>query len=173
MKVKLKDKIFTYRFATEKDIDIINKFDINIYRQVNHDFYFRHTKEILKNMISKDRKIMLVFFDKQLVAWAGIKIKAEPFYAKIYNFTEKQLSKSSVLIATAVSPKFRGYGIQKFLIKKRIEYLKKKGKKYFLHSAHPENKYSINNMLESGSKFIKKDKSINDGRIVNYYLLKI
>lgn len=173
MKIKLKDKIYTYRFATEKDIDVINRFDINIYRQVNHDFYFRHTKEILKNMISKDRKIMLVFFENQLVAWAGIKITAEPFYAKVYNFTEKELFQSSVLIATAVSPKFRGQGIQKFLIKKRIEYLKKKGKKYFLHSAHPENRYSINNMLESGSKFIKKDNSINDGRIVNYYLLKI
>jgi ribosomal protein S18 acetylase RimI-like enzyme len=173
MKIKLKDKTFTYRFATEKDIDTINRFDINIYKKVNHDFYFRHTKKILKNMISKNRKIMLVFFENKLVAWAGIKITAEPFYAKIYNFTEKQLSQSSVLIATAVSPKFRGYGIQKFLIKKRIDYLKKKGKKYFLHSAHPENEHSINNMLKSGSKFIKKEKSINDGRIVNYYLLKI
>jgi GNAT superfamily N-acetyltransferase len=175
MKIKLKDKIFTYRFAKEEDIDIINKFDINIYRKVDHRIYFRHNKIKLKNMMSNGRKILLVFFEEKLVAWAGVIVTASKAYATDYDFTEKQMEEAGALVATAVSPRFRGYGLQKFLIQKRIEYLKKLKKKYALVDIHPLNKYSENNIVDFGFKFIKKAKIRKEGctEKINHYVLKL
>ena len=48
MKIKLKDKTFSYRFATEKDIDDINRFDKRINQEIDKRFYFRHTKKCLR-----------------------------------------------------------------------------------------------------------------------------
>lgn len=175
MKIKLKDKIFTYRFAKEEDIDIINKFDINIYRKVDHRIYFRHNKIKLKNMMSNGRKILLVFFEEKLVAWAGVIVTASKAYATDYDFTEKQMEEAGALVATAVSPKFRGYGLQKFLIQKRIEYLKKIKMKYALTDVNPLNKHSEKNIIACGFKFTKKARirRRNSKVMLNHYILKL
>ena len=175
MKIKLKDKIFTYRFATEKDIDTINRFDINIYRKVNPDFYFRHTKTRLRNMMSYGRKIWMVFCKDKLVAWTGIALNLEVTNAKDYNLTEKQIEKAGDLVATAVSPKFRGYGIQQFLLKERIKYLRKIKKKYALTDVNPKNIYSLRNIEATGFKFTKKSRSKKRTSkvMLNHYILKL
>ncbi|MFA5745539.1 MAG: GNAT family N-acetyltransferase [archaeon] len=175
MKVKLKDKTFTYRFAKEEDIDKINRFDINIYKQVDHRFYFRHNKIKLKNMMSNGRKLWLVFYGKRLVAWAGIVLDMDKTWASDYNLSEKQMAQVGDMVATAVSPKFRGYGLQRFLIEKRIEYLKKIKKKYVVTDVNPENKISENNIIACGFKFTKKAKSRRRASkvMLNHYILKI
>ena len=175
MKIKLKDKIFTYRFAKEEDIDIINRFDINIYKKVNHDFYFRHNETKLKNMMSNGRKIWVVFYEDKLVAWTGIRLRLDKDEAKDYNLTEKQIEKAGALVATAVSQKFRGYGLQKFLIQKRIEYLKKIKMKYALTDVNPLNKHSEKNIIACGFKFTKKARirRRNSKVMLNHYILKL
>ncbi len=171
MKIKLKEKTFNYRFSNEKDIDIINNFDKNIYQNVDKKIYNRHNKEnILKNL--KRGKLFLVFYNEKLISWAGIILETDPKYCSYYNLSEKEMKKSGCLIATAVSKRYRGYGIQKFLIEKRIEYLKKINRKYALICVHPDNKISMKNILKNNFKFIKKAKDINN-EINNYYLLKI
>ena len=175
MKIKLKDKIFTCRFATEKDIDVINRFDINIYKKVNHDFYFRHNKTKLKNMMSYGRKIWVVFYGDKLAAWAGIRLRLDKDEAKDYNLTEKQIEKAGDLVATAVSPGFRGYGLQKFLIKERVKYLKKIKMKYALTDVNPLNVHSEKNIIDCGFKFTKKSRSRrrNSKVMLNHYILKL
>lgn len=175
MKIKIKDKIFTCRFATEKDIDAINKFDINIYRKVNHDFYFRHTKTKLKNMMSNGRKIWLVFYKDKLVAWAGIVLYMDVNWASDYNLSEKQMLDVGDMVATAVSQRFRGYGLQRFLIKERVKYFKKIKKKYVVTDVNPKNKPSENNILACGFKFTKKAKSRRRKSkvMLNHYILKL
>lgn len=175
MKIKLKDKIFTYRFAKEEDIDIINKFDINIYRQVDHRIYFRHNKIKLKNMMSYGRKIWVIFYKDKLVAWTGIRLRLDKDEAKDYNLTEKQIEKSADLVATAVSSRFRGYGLQKFLIKERVKYLKKINMKYALTDVNPLNVHSEKNIIDCGFKFTKKSRSRRSKSkvMLNHYILKL
>ena len=175
MKIKLKDKIFTCRFATEKDIDVINRFDINIYKKVNHDFYFRHTKTKLKNMMSYGRKIWVVFYEDKLAAWTGIRLRLDKDEAKDYNLTEKQIEKAGDLVATAVSSRFRGYGLQKFLITERVKYLKKIKMKYALTDVNPLNVHSEKNIIDCGFKFTKKSRSRrrNSKVMLNHYILKL
>lgn len=175
MRIKLKDKVFTCRFATEKDIDILNRFDINIYRKVNPDFYFRHTKKMLKKMMSSGRKIWVVFYKDKLVAWAAIGLKINKEEAKNYNLTEKQIEKTADLFAAAVSPRFRGYGLQRFLINKRVDYLRKLKKKYALINVNPLNKYSEKNIKDCGFTFTKKarSKKRKNKVMLNYYILKL
>lgn len=175
MRIKLKDKVFTCRFATEKDIDTLNRFDINIYRKVNPDFYFRHTKTMLKKMMSSGRKIWVVFYKDKLVAWAAIGFKINKEEAKNYNLTEKQLEKAADLFAAAVSPRFRGYGLQRFLINKRVDYLRKLKKKYALINVNPLNKHSEKNIKDCGFVFTKKarSKKRKNKVMLNYYILKL
>jgi ribosomal protein S18 acetylase RimI-like enzyme len=175
MKITLKDKTFTYRFATEKDIDVINKFDINIYRQVDHNFYFRHNKTKLKNMMSDGRKIWLVFFENKLVAWAGIVLSMDKTWSSDYNLSEKQMEEAGDLVAAAVSSRFRGYGLQKFLINQRVDYFKKIKKKYIVTDVNPLNVHSEKNIIACGFKFTKKSRSRrrNSKVMLNHYILKL
>lgn len=171
MKTKINNKVFTFRLANEKDIDTINNFDKYIYRTVNKEFYYRHTKKKLKNML-KIGKIFLLFDKERLVAWSGILLALKESYFSMYELPKNQINNSGVLVATAVKKRYRGLGIQSFMIKKRIEYLKKINRKYALVSVHPENKASIKNIKENNFKFIKKGTDIKN-TVNYYYLLKI
>ncbi len=57
VKKKFKDKVFNYRFATEKDVCIINNFDKNIFKTVNKDFYYRYDKKFFFNQFKKRQDI--------------------------------------------------------------------------------------------------------------------
>lgn len=172
MKKKLKDKVFNIRLATEKDIDTINNFDKNIFRTVNRDFYNRHNKKnILKNL--KRGKIFLVFYKNKLVSWAAIILEGDKKYCYNYNLTEKEIKNSGCLVAASVSKRFRGYGLQKFLIEKRLDYLKKNKIKFALISVHPENKYSLNNIVLTGFKFVRKTNKNSKNKYLNYYVLNV
>jgi len=175
MKIKLKDKLFTCRLAKEEDIDLINKFDINIYKQVDHHWYFRHTKKKIKNMMSNGLKIWVVFYGEKLVAWAGIVLNMDKTWSSDYNLSEKQMADVGGMVATAVSPRFRGYGLQRFLIKERVKYLKKIKMKYVVTDVNPKNKPSENNIIACGFKFTKQAKSRRRKNkvILNHYILKI
>lgn len=52
-----------------------------------------------------------------------------------------------------VHPKYRGLGLQKFLIQKRIDFLKTKKAKHVNVWIKPENTYSLNNCIDMGFKF--------------------
>jgi ribosomal protein S18 acetylase RimI-like enzyme len=171
MKKIINNKIFNFRLANEKDIDIINNFDKYIYKTIDKRFYFRHTKIKLKNML-KQGKIFLLFDKEKLIAWSSIILKLKESYLSIYGLPKNQINNTGVLVATAVKKRYRGNGIQSFMIKQRIEYLKKRKRKYALISAHPENKASINNIQKNNFNFVKK--GIDRQKNINYYyLLKI
>ena len=146
MKIKLNDKIFNYRFASKKDIDTINRFDIKINKdKEDKRYYLKHDKKKLSRNISNGNKIYLVFYNNKLVAWATVFTTIKEKYYPNWCLNSKTSKYAGILAATAVSKEFRGYGIQRFLIKKRLEYLKKKGKKYAYVGAVIGNKYSHNN----------------------------
>jgi ribosomal protein S18 acetylase RimI-like enzyme len=157
MKIKLKDKLFDYRFAKKEDADIINKFDkiINNHKE-DSKYYLRHNKKNILKTISEGNKIIVVFYNHKLVAWATLFLDIKEKHLLNWNLTLKNSKKSGILATAAVSKKYRGYGIQKFLIKKRIDYLKKKNMKFAFVGASPENEYSLNNIKSFGFKFIKK-----------------
>ncbi len=121
----------------------------------------------------KRGKILIVFYKDKLVSYSGIILETNKKYCFNYNLTEKEIEKSAVLIATSVSKRFRGYGLQIFLIEKRISYLKKIGVKYALICVHPENKYSLKNILLTRFKFIKKTNKNNKNLYLNHYVLRI
>lgn len=55
-----------------------------------------------------------------------------------------------------VHPKYRGMGLQRKLIKKRIEFLKQKGSRHVNVWVNPENSYSMNNVIAEGFKFVNE-----------------
>ncbi len=172
MKIKLKDKVFSYRFAKKEDADIINKFD----KIINSDkedskYYLRHNKKkILKN-ISEGNKLYLVFYNNKLVAWATLFLVIKENHLSNWNLPLKKSKDAGILARASVSKKFRGYGLQKFLIKKRLEYLKKKNKSLAFVGADPRNKYSLSNIKSFGFKYFKtvvmnKEEIVNQKKII-------
>jgi len=172
MKIKLKDKIFDYRFAKKEDADIINKFD----KRINSDkedskYYLRHNKKkILKN-ISEGDKLYLVFYNHKLVAWATLFLIIKEKHLPDWNLSIKKSKKAGVLARASVSKKFRGYGLQRFLIKKRLEYLKKKNKPLAFVGVDPRNKHSLKNIKEFGFKYFKtvvisNEKIVNQKKVI-------
>jgi ribosomal protein S18 acetylase RimI-like enzyme len=166
MRTKINNKTFNFRLASEKDIDIINNFDKYVYATIDNRFYHRHTKIKLKNML-KIGKIFLLFDKEKLIAWSALLLDLKESYFSMYDLPKTQINNSGVLVATAVKKRYRGNGIQSFMIKQRIEYLRKINRKYALVSVHPDNKASIKNIKENNFKFIKK--GINVKNNVNYY----
>lgn len=56
--------------------------------------------------------------------------------------------------AVIVSPKWRGYGLQKILINQCIELAGKEGIRNIVATVSPENSHSLNNFLKSGFKIV-------------------
>jgi len=173
MKVKLKDKTFTYRFATEKDVDIINRFDKRIFTEATTRFYFRHPKKMLIRMMQNGGRIIVVFFKERLVAWAALTTRITDKSGKPNKIKRKDYNKYGFIMAAAVSKRYRGNGIQKFLIKKRIEYLKKHNKKYVLNCVNPKNQYSVANTFASGFKYNAVEYNKKLKKYINHYILKL
>ncbi len=156
MKIKLKDKIFNYRFATKRDIDEIYRFDQIINKDLDDKKYYQlHDKENLLKKLNSG-KIIVVFYNNTLVAWAIVFTTINEKSFSNLELTSKTSKFVGFLAATAVSKKYRGYGLQRFLIKKRLDYLKTKNKKFAFIGVDPNNNYSINNIKESGFRFLKE-----------------
>jgi len=66
-----------------------------------------------------------------------------------------------------VKPEYRGTGLQKKLIKERLEYLAKKTDVVRV-SVYPGNNYSLKNIEDVGFQF-EKDKKLKNGKIVQVY----
>lgn len=72
--------------------------------------------------------------------------------------------------SAAVDPAFRGMGIQKKLMAQGEECIKNTKYKYLMGTAHPENKFSVNNFLKLGYEIIAEDKKY--GGYPRYVFLK-
>ena len=170
MKVKLKDKVFNYRFAKKEDINrclylekiIANESDSNLHLSYNK-------KDLIHKLVNKN-KILLLFYKNRLIAYSNVELsnKDRLNWIDEFDIKKKFFCFVGYLGGTRVSSNFRGYGIQRFFIRKREEYLKKIGCKLSLITVHPKNKYSLNNIVSSNYILIKKNKNIF-GKIRLFY----
>jgi len=68
-----------------------------------------------------------------------------------------------------VKPEFRGRGLQRQLIRERLEYLAGRDAETAKVSIYPWNKHSIDNVLKEGFSF-EKTRTLNNGKVLNAYM---
>jgi GNAT superfamily N-acetyltransferase len=174
MKVKLKDKVFNYRFAKKEDINRCVYLDKQVCKNTNPNFHDGYTKAELLRGIESINRTIVVFYKNKLVAFSQVEFARDDRLNWIdeFNLSKKDFLKSGYFGGTLVASKYRGYGIQDFFIKKREDYIKKVGCKYSLVSVHPKNKFSLNNIVSYNYILVKKRKNIF-GKIRLFYKKKI
>ena len=70
-------------------------------------------------------------------------------------FSDEDLLKSAHMETVVIAPEYRGHHLQARLMSKAEEDLKATGYKHLLCTIHPENPYSLNNVLSLGYKVEK------------------
>lgn len=70
------------------------------------------------------------------------------------NLSEEELKKTAHMDTAVVSPAFRGNHLQQRMMTFAEEELAKRGFRYLLATVHPDNKYSLQNVLSLGYRIV-------------------
>lgn len=77
-------------------------------------------------------------------------------YGYDLNLTKEQLLRVINMDSAAVLPEYRGLGLQRKLIAMGEEQLRREGKRILLCTVHPDNRFSLDNVLKQGYQIQKK-----------------
>lgn len=147
-------------FAGKEDVPVILEIMESTYRQMKHkdwfciddiSFLYRHVSDegfILKAEVCRETAGFLT------VRYPG---GAEDNLGSYLNLPENEKCLVAHMESAAVKDVFRGRGIQKKLMAEAERILWQKGYRYLMGTAHPENKYSVNNFLKLGYEIISQD----------------
>lgn len=147
-------------FAVKEDVPQIFGIMEETYRQMEHpdwfciddaDFLYRHTAGegfILKAEILGDIAGFLV------IRCPG---DAKDNLESYLNLPEEEKGLAAHMESAAVKEGYRGRGIQNKLMAEGERLLWEMGYRYLMGTAHPDNKYSVNNFLRLGYEIIAED----------------
>lgn len=126
----------------------------------NRPKYFPEIRDLYRKELGGDSASGLIYFgifkeDGSLMAISSIKNYMGSWYLR----------------GCVVKPEYRGQGLQKQLIKERLEYLKGKTDTVRV-SVYPENMYSIANIESTGFIFERK-KKLDSGKLVLVYKINL
>ena len=77
-------------------------------------------------------------------------------YGYDLNFTQEQLLRVINMDSAAVLPEYRGLGLQRKLIAMGEEQLRREGEHILLCTVHPDNRFSLDNVLKQGYQIQRK-----------------
>lgn len=160
------------RMATNADVDSIYKLMQDAVGSYNKDYYTLTGRDYFEEMIDLCG-ITLIAEDKgKVVAYAMLAFSVEYDRNKILalGIPESELGLVAALDACVVLESARGNRLQERFILKRELIAREEGKKHLYVSVHPDNSYSLNNMLKQGFE-IRLESTNNSGK-PRYYLYK-
>ena len=87
-------------------------------------------------------------------------------YGYDLNLTESELLQVVHMDTSAVHPDYRGQGLQGRMVHTAERELVGSGKRILLCTVHPENQFSLNNMLEQGFEIQKRVRKYGSERLI-------
>ncbi len=91
----------------------------------------------------------------------------EPYnYGYDLNLCREELMQVVHMDTAAVHPDYRGFGLQAQMANRAEQELAGRGKRILLCTVHPENKYSLNNMLHQGYGIQKRIGKYGSERLI-------
>lgn len=152
-------KLVEFRHADESDIDDVVKLQNTIVDALpDKDVYATSTRDEYLTQLKED--VCFVAVCDGEMAGFSVLVPNDPDnernYGKYLNYDREQKAKTASFDLTMVSPRFRGYGIQRIFNKLRTGEAVRMGAKEGLTSISPDNPYSYRNFLVLNFEIIEE-----------------
>lgn len=161
---------FLFRKGTEEDVDTFLRFLDEVKAGMSQkEWLYLDPADTVHSMV-KDGilEFWLAFREEQLAAVFSILFPGLYSYNYGYDldFSKEALLRVVHMDTAAVHPDFRGHGLQGRMVRMAEQALAGTGKRILLSTVHPENKFSLNNMLKQGYSIRKRVGKYGSERLI-------
>lgn len=146
--------------ADKGDVPKIAEIMEETYRQMEHpDWFCTDDEEFLERHIREEGFILKAETEGEIAGFLVVRYPdgAKDNLGSYLNFSEKEKSLVAHMESAAVRSIYRGNGIQKRLMAAGENMLWEKGYRCIMGTAHPDNRYSVNNFLKLGYEIVAED----------------
>lgn len=142
------------RKGTEKDVDAFIHLLQEVRETMEHKewFYLDPPEDVRKMMADGIMQLWVAMDGEKMAAGFDVLLPglAEFNYGHDLGFTEEQLLRVVNMDSAAVHPHYRGQGLQKRLLQTAEAEIRMAGERILLCTVHPENRFSLQNVLSQG-----------------------
>lgn len=149
------------RKAELDDVEEIYNLLVGVHEKIENKSWYTYTKKIERyNLFVSDGYSVVVCHNGKIVGVCLTYILRDDgteFYQIVKDYY-KNVDDIIEVINYAVLEEYRGLGLQNKMVSKVEELLRNTKYKKFVATVHPDNKYSLNNMLKNGYKIVMQTK---------------
>lgn len=146
--------------AGKEDVPVILNIMEETYHQMEHpDWFCIDDGEFLYRHVSCEGFILKAEVSGEIAGFLVVRCPADAKdnLGKYLKLSEEEKTLVAHMESAAVKDVYRGRGIQNKLMAEGERLLWEKGYRYLMGTAHPDNKYSVNNFLKLGYEIAAKD----------------
>lgn len=150
-------KVFTLRRCDESDVDAIVKLQQDVYDALPDKSIFVNTKpEEFLESVKLDYCFCFMDGDEMAAFTLGVSGRVSyRNYGEYLDYDDEHLMKTTSMDTSFVSPKYRGFGLQKFFFELREEAAKEDGCTEAVTTIAPDNEFSLANAYKTGYEVVK------------------
>ena len=145
--------------TTEDTEDLIRLLQEVRQGMVRKDWFYLDEPDDVRQMMADGTMQLWVARDADVLAAVFdilIPGTAEYNYGYDLGLTEEELLRVVHMDTAAVHPDYRGRGLQFCLMQEAEQYAAAMGRRILLTTVHPENRYSLNNILRQGYTVVRR-----------------
>lgn len=160
----------TFRKGTLEDTEMFIHFLCEIKAGMSQkDWFYLDSPDTVREMMTDGTMELWVATDDGRIAAAFDILRpglASFNYGHDLGLSEDELLQVIHMDTSAVHRNYRGMGLQGKMVHNAEKELSGQGKRILLCTVHPENKYSLNNMLKQGYQIRKRVKKYGSERFI-------
>lgn len=147
------------RKGTMQDVEPFIELMAHVRRNMEHKewLYLDSPDEVRERMQNGTMSLWVAVDGERIVgAFDALNPKLEPFnYGYCIGLCDEELLRVANMDTAVVHPDYRGLGLQKRLMQCAETELAEAGKRILMCTVHPQNQYSLNNVLSQGYTICK------------------
>lgn len=161
---------FQFRKGTPEDTEAFLLFldEVKAGMSQKDWFYLDPADAVRRMMTDGTMEFWLAFHEEKLAAVFSILFPGLQSYNYGYDLelSEEELLQVVHMDTAAVHPDYRGFGLQGRMVQLAEQELAGTGKRILLSTVHPENKFSLNNMLKQKYEIQKRVGKYGSERLI-------
>ena len=159
-----------FRKGTREDTEMFLRFLEEVKQAMaQQDWFYLDPPEVVREMMAEGIMELWVAMDGNRLAAAFDILHPGPAefnYGYDLGLSEEELLQVVHMDTSAVHADYRGQGLQGRMVHTAEKELSGQGRKILLCTVHPENRYSLNNMLKQGYQIQKRVKKYGSERYI-------